>query len=100
MVKLSLHTTVPPIPVTAAVVDLRNFTPHLLAAREDSEGISGFCHFLTRFYALCLESCMVALPPRLRYQPPLYMSSTGDGVLIVFFDQLHSAQAFLAGLIM
>ncbi len=97
---LALGSTVPPIPVSAIIVDLRNFTPHLVASKEDQEGISSFCHFLSKFYGLCLESCLVALPPALRYQPPLYMSSTGDGVLIVFFDQAHFLQAFLAAQIM
>src|SRR5580765_8499507 len=100
MFTLSLSSTVAPIAVSSVIVDLRNFTPHLVASPEDQEGISSFCHFLTKFYALCLESCLVALPPPIRYHPPLYMSSTGDGVLFVFFDQYYYLQAFLAAHIM
>ena len=35
MFTLSLSDTVPPIPVSAVIVDLRNFTPHLVASPED-----------------------------------------------------------------
>jgi hypothetical protein len=100
MFTLSQISTIPPISVSAIIVDLRNFTPHLAASPEDREGISSFCHFLTRFYGLCLESCLVAHPLSVRHQPPLYMSSTGDGLLIVFYDQLHYLRAFLAAHIM
>jgi hypothetical protein len=54
MFTLSFNSTIPPIPVSAVIVDLRNFTPHLVASPEDQEGISSFCHFLTKFYGLCL----------------------------------------------
>ncbi len=96
----SNHELSPPVSATALLVDLRNFTPNLNAAKEDERGINLYCHFLADFYALCLDASLVALPPSLRIQPPLYMSSTGDGVLILFLHESHARQGFLTASIL
>ncbi len=90
----------PPVPATAILVDLRNFTPNLNAAGEDERGINLYCYFLSQFYALCIDACLVALPPSLRERPPLHISSTGDGVLIIFTHDLHARHGFLATIIL
>lgn len=94
------HEVSPPQLGTALLVDLRNFTPNLNAAQTDERGINKFCHFLSEFYALCLDASLTALPPQLRQQPPLYMSSTGDGVLIIFTDDSHARYGFLTAVIL
>lgn len=83
------------------VVDLRNFTSHLNAAAEDDEGVNVFCQFLAGFYALCLDAALIAMPDDRRREPPLYITSTGDGVLIVFTDpDWHFGDGFLAALVL
>jgi hypothetical protein len=62
----------PPIPATTLLLDIRNFTPNLNAAKADARGINGFCHFLSAFYARCLTASLLALQPGLRLQPPLH----------------------------
>jgi class 3 adenylate cyclase len=94
------HEVSPPAQGTALLVDLRNFTPNLNAARPDGRGINTFCHFLSRFYALCLDACLVALPRSQRRRPLVYISSTGDGVLVVFTDTSHARHGYLAALIL
>src|SRR6516162_7734717 len=90
----------PPVPATALLVDLRNFTPNLNAAPVDEQRISDFCRFLSQFYALCLEAALLALPPALRGQRHLYMNSTGDGVLILFLHASHVRHGFLTALVL
>lgn len=85
---------------TTLIADLRNFTPNLNASREDGEGINLFCGFLADFYADCLTSCLLALPPSIRNDPPLHVSSTGDGMLIIFLGEWHFGYGFLAAIIM
>lgn len=94
------HEVLPPGMATALLVDLRNFTPNLNAAKSDERGINTFCHFLSEFYALCLDAGLTALPPQFRQQPPLYMSSTGDGVLMIFTDGAHARFGFLTAVIL
>jgi class 3 adenylate cyclase len=94
------HEVSPAIPATTLLVDIRNFTPNLNAARADEQGINGFCHFLSAFYALCLEASLLALPPGLRPQPPLSLSSTGDGVLILFTHEAHVRHGFLTAILL
>lgn len=94
------HEVSPPMMGTALLVDLRNFTSNLNAAKSDERGINVFCHFLSEFYALCLDASLTALPPHLRQQPPLYMSSTGDGVLIIFTHDSHARHGFLTAVIL
>ena len=94
------HEVSPPSMGTALLVDLRNFTPNLNAAKSDERGINIFCHFLSEFYALCLDASLTALPAGLRRQPPLYMSSTGDGVLIIFTHDSHARHGFLTAVML
>ncbi len=94
------HEVSRPVPATALLVDIRNFTPNLNAAREDDQGVNLFCHFLSAFYALCLRAALLALPAPLRSQPPLYMSSTGDGVLIIFTHATHVRNGFLTAILL
>jgi class 3 adenylate cyclase len=94
------HEVSPPGMSTALLVDLRNFTPNLNAAKSDEHGINVFCHFLSEFYALCLDASLTALPSDLRQQPPLYMSSTGDGVLIIFTHDAHARHGFLTAVML
>jgi hypothetical protein len=96
----SIHQVGPNQPATVLLVDLRNFTPNLNAATPDSEGVSGFCHFLSAFYAKCLDTCLLALPAELRDDPPLYLSSTGDGVLVVFTHEANVRHGYLAAMLL
>jgi class 3 adenylate cyclase len=83
------------------VLDLRNFTPNLNGAGTDERGINEFCHFLSSFYALVLDACLMAVPPSERDAPPFHITSTGDGALVVFLDeQWHHGHAYLAALIL
>ena len=98
---ISVHTQVErSADATTLLVDLRNFTPNFNASHEDSDGINVFCHFLSKFYAVCLEVCLLALAPSERNDPPLYVSSTGDGMLIVFSGKWHFGCGYLAGIIL
>lgn len=100
MVPTCPHEVSPPIPATTLIIDIRNFTPNLTAAQADKQDINIFCHFISEFYATCLNASLVALPPALRLQPPLYMSSTGDGVLIIFTHDDHARHGFLTSLLL
>lgn len=83
------------------VVDLRNFTSHLNASRPGDGEANEFLHFLGRFYGVCLDVALLALPPADRDDPPLYISSTGDGMIAVFTDPTwHFAHGFLASLVL
>lgn len=82
------------------MVDLRNFTPNLNAADADARGVNRFCHFLSHFYSLCLDSALIALPAELRDEAPLYVSSTGDGMLMVVRHEEHVRYGFFATLIL
>ncbi|HEV8717388.1 MAG TPA: hypothetical protein VGX03_31780 [Candidatus Binatia bacterium] len=94
------HEVSPPLPATTLLLDIRNFTPNLNVAKADDRGINGFCHFLSAFYARCLNASLIALPTGLRLRPPLHMSSTGDGVLILFTHEAHIRHGFLAALLL
>jgi len=87
-----------PFPATAIIVDLRNFTPSLLEADVDADRVNFFCRFLAEFYGLCLDACLVAMPPTARQTPQLYTSSTGDGMLMVFGGTRHIKDGYLATL--
>lgn len=89
-----------PIPATVLLVDLRNFTPNLNAAKPDDRGINQFCYFLSHFYSLCLDSTLLALPPNCRGEAPLYVSSTGDGMLCVVRHPEHVRYGFFAAAIL
>jgi class 3 adenylate cyclase len=101
MSRPAVRSALPPVDATTMVIDLRNFTPNLEAAGADAAGVNTFCHFLASFYAECLECCLLALPEALREEPPLYISSTGDGMLIVFHSgDWHFGHGYLAALIL
>jgi class 3 adenylate cyclase len=90
----------PPVAATALLVDLRNFTPLLNASPEDTQCINTFCYFLTEIYAACVQSCLLALPAPQRNDPPLYINSTGDGVLVVYSGDWHFGYGFLAAILL
>lgn len=90
----------PPVPATAVLVDLRNFTPNLNAAPWDEDGTNEFCFFLADFYDATLEAALLALPPRLRREPPISVNGTGDGLLVVFLDGRHYAHGLLAAFLL
>jgi class 3 adenylate cyclase len=97
----AIHKALPSINATTMMIDLRNFTPNLNAAGSDDAGVNIFCHFLAAFYAECLESCLQALPASLRDEPPLHISSTGDGMIVVFHDPVwHFGHGYLAALLL
>ena len=96
----SKHQISSPVSATALIVDLRNFTSSLNASKKIGATIDAFCLFLSEFYAVCIDACLTALPPQSRLEPPLYMNSTGDGVLIVFLGDCHVNSGFLAALLM
>ena len=89
-----------PTPATVLLVDLRNFTPNLNAADSDDRGVNQFCHFLSHFYSLCLDATLIALPPDCRENAPLYVSSTGDGMLGVVHHPEHVRYGFFASIIL
>ncbi len=90
----------PPVGTTALIADLRNFTPNLNASKLGDDGVNTFCDFLATFYGDCLEACLVALPAPVRGEPPVYVSSTGDGVLAIFRGDRHAERAYLAAILM
>jgi len=89
-----------PAPATCLIADLRNFTANLNAAPSDGAGVNEFCYFLGEFYEACLDCIDLSIPPTLRAQPPVSVSSTGDGVLALFFGPWHAPTAFLAAVLM
>lgn len=90
----------PPVPTTALIADLRNFTPNLNASRLGDDGRNEFCDFLATFYGDCLDACAVALPPAARDAAPVHVTSTGDGVLAIFRGEHHAERAYLAAIVM
>lgn len=94
------ETLSPSVMATALIVDMKNFTPNLNAGTDDIHGVNTFCRFLSAFYKDCLDACLTALPVTERSAPELYISSTGDGVLIVFYGEKHVCHGFLAGIIL
>ncbi|MGH1342908.1 MAG: adenylate/guanylate cyclase domain-containing protein [Nannocystales bacterium] len=90
----------PPVPATGVIVDLRNFTPSLNAAEVDERGTNRFCYTLADFYAATLDHCMLAMAPAERADPQISVSSTGDGLLVVFMGPRHFAQGLLAAFLL
>lgn len=90
----------PPVPATGVIVDLRNFTPSLNASGVDEHGTNRFCYTLADFYAVTLELCMLAMAPAERAAPQLSVSSTGDGLLVVFMGPRHYANGLLASFLL
>ncbi len=101
MTQHAIRKALPSIEATALVIDLRNFTPNLNSAGCDDAGVNTFCHFLAAFYAKCLDSCLQALPANIRNEPPLYISSTGDGMIVIFHDsKQHFIHGYLSALLL
>lgn len=90
----------PPVPATALLVDLRNFTPSLNSATVNDEGTNRFCFTLADFYAATLDQCMRAMAPAERCEPQISVSSTGDGLLVVFMGPRHFANGLLAAFLL
>lgn len=82
------------------LVDLRNFTPNLNAAGVDERGTNRFCYTLADFYAATLDLCMLAMAPAERADPRISVSSTGDGMLVVFMGPRHFANGLLAAFLL
>lgn len=81
---------------TALVVDIRDFTAAYREAGEDDE--AEFLSFLQRFYVEVLTCVELAEPNHA--DSSVYLNSTGDGAVAVFFDPNHAALAYAAGLLM
>jgi class 3 adenylate cyclase len=97
----STYEATKPVPATAIVIDLRNFTPNLKASQLDHDGVDQFSSFLAKFHALCIDAAMLAMPPALQKNPPLHIASTGDGMIMVFLDaDRHFAHGYLASLLL
>jgi class 3 adenylate cyclase len=92
--------TEPAIPATALIADLRDFTPNLNAARKTPEGFHEFCRFLAGFCATCLDACLLAFPEEQRADPPLYVSSTGDGAYVLIRGADHARRGLLAAILL
>lgn len=88
------------MPATALLVDLRNFTASLKSAAVDDAGTNRFCFTLADFYAETLAQCMRALAPAERENPRISVSSTGDGLLVVFMGPRHYANGLLAAFLL
>lgn len=81
------------------IIDIRNFTPNLKDSESSESTHRVFCQFLAHFYQTCAESCALACDPN--EKRPLYLNSTGDGILAVFLSaSRHYVDAFLAGVIL
>lgn len=81
------------------IVDIRNFTPNLKDSEGNRTSHRAFCHFLSRFYHMCVETCSAACDPNERQS--LYINSTGDGILSVFLSpHRHFVDAYLAGVLL
>ena len=90
-----------PVPATSLVIDLRNFTPNLKASTLGDDGVDQFCSFLAEFHAICIDAALMAMEPSQREEAPVHMTSTGDGMIIVFFDQQkHFMHGYLAALLL
>lgn len=89
----------PPRASTAVLVDLRNFTPNLKASPTTNHGTKVFCELLAEFYGVCVEAATLAVG--VDEHPPVYLNSTGDGVLMVFFAAgQHARHAYLTTLLL
>lgn len=93
-------TVQPPVPATSVLVDLRNFTPSLNAAGIDEQGTNRFCFTLADCYSATLDQCMRAMAPAERADPQISVSSTGDGLLVVFMGPRHFANGLLAAFLL
>ncbi len=81
------------------IVDIRNFTPNLKDSERSAATHKAFCHFLSQFYQTCVETCSSACDPS--ESQPLYINSTGDGILSVFLSRRrHFIDAYLAGIML
>jgi len=87
------------IEATVVMIDIRNFTPNLLESRVRKDGKPLFCNFLERFLNICLDCILHALPESKHANPPVYVNSTGDGILSVFYSDNHCVEAFLSGIL-
>ena len=88
-----------PLAATAVLVDLRNFTPNLKASPVTADGLNVFCGLLSRFYGVCVKAATIAVGPDAASS--VYVNSTGDGVLMVFFDdERHSQHGYLTTLLL
>ena len=58
-----------------------------------------FCGLLARFYGVCVEAATIVVGAE--RAPAVYVNSTGDGVLMVFFDDdRHSRHGYLTTLLL
>ena len=86
--------------ITAVLVDLRNFTQNLNASKSDEHGVSLFGKFLSELYAIFVDTCLHAFDARDRSAKYFHLSSTGDGVLIIFSGSAHARRGFLAAILL
>jgi len=96
MVKTDLYET---LDASILIIDIRNFTPNLKDSEASASTHRMFCQFLAHFYQTCAQSCAAACDPK--EERPLYLNSTGDGILAVFLSKKrHYVDAYLAGLML
>lgn len=76
---------------TAVVTDIRNFTG-LFDYFQHSDDAS-FVEFMKQYIEIHMEAAQII-------SPNFYVSSTGDGILVVFMSPKHFTNGYAFGLIM
>jgi len=85
---------------TTLIIDIRNFTPNLLDSANTPSGKPRFCSFLESFLNVCFTCISAALRDGYGAEPPVYVNSTGDGLLAVFYSEDHVSEAYLSGILL
>jgi class 3 adenylate cyclase len=81
------------IDATVVVVDIRNFTLIFEAFQRNND--RRFIEFIENYYLIGLELAELAADDN-----DFYLSSSGDGLLIIFFGKNHEYYAYLYGLLL
>ncbi|HOC92737.1 MAG TPA: hypothetical protein PKH33_10265 [bacterium] len=86
-------------PCTALLLDIRNFTPNLKACSEpesEPEVKKLFLKYISKAFYECFKIINRVAKHKGK---KVYVNSTGDGFVAVFFSDRHYIEAFLSGLL-
>lgn len=83
----------PKIDATVVVVDIRNFT--LIFEWFQKNNSSEFIEFIEKYYSIGLKLAELTSESN-----DFYLSSAGDGLLVIFFGEHHEYCAYLYGLLL
>src|SRR5210317_964293 len=81
------------IDATVVVADIRNFTLIFESFQKNDD--KRFLEFIEQYYLIGLELAELAAT-----DDNFYLSSSGDGLLIIFFGPQHEYCAYLYGLLL